>query len=103
MLIAVAKVRLWVKVHTEVHSLLVKWIGEKKTYLDNRETIASVQEAFLQLSLLDAYKQESGDQTEGNVARLKAQGQEIRDAQYKTQYSEWVYEKPEEITALGLY
>ncbi len=75
------KVRLWVRVHADLAGKLGKWGGEKAAYLDGIDTrkILSVQDAQLQLGLLQAFKSETADVTGGEVKRLKGLGDDIRN------------------------
>ncbi|EGD76823.1 paramyosin [Salpingoeca rosetta] len=94
------KVRLWVKTHADMHTEIAEWYLNRKKYLENTEVISSIQSAELQLSVLSAFRQEKKDTTEGSVAALKQLGQQIRDAEYKTQLSQWKYEAPGEVQEL---
>ncbi|EGD73339.1 hypothetical protein PTSG_12249 [Salpingoeca rosetta] len=94
------KVRLDVKVHTETFQSLQAWCAEKSAYATKKETVASVQAAHLQLSVLDALLTEKSDVEKGSVARLNSLGAAIRDAKYETQYSQWVYEDPAAVQKL---
>jgi hypothetical protein len=80
--------------------LIKAWFAAKRTYLQQKEVIDTVQGARLQLGLLEAYQKEKADMTAGDVAALKTLGAEIRAAEYKTTYSQWVYEQPTEVSAL---
>ena len=93
-------VRLWVRGHQDSHTSIVAWVDGRRRYLQTKETIDSINEAQLQLSLLRAYGQEKEDKSQGSVVALKAAGSEIREAEYKTEISQWKYEKPEEVEAL---
>jgi spectrin beta len=77
-----------------------KWADEKLAYLNTKEDISSSEPARQHLSLMDALRTAFQGQTESNVPALKKLGGEIRAAKYETQYSKWVYEKPEEVTQL---
>eukprot|EP00005_Dracoamoeba_jomungandri_P003108 CAMPEP_0174260450 /NCGR_PEP_ID=MMETSP0439-20130205/9716_1 /TAXON_ID=0 /ORGANISM="Stereomyxa ramosa, Strain Chinc5" /LENGTH=1009 /DNA_ID=CAMNT_0015344697 /DNA_START=295 /DNA_END=3324 /DNA_ORIENTATION=+ len=93
------QVRLMNSQHKDSHDSLCGWVGEKETYLNKKETVESVPEAQLQLSLLDNYDSEF-DQYKGSyVAQLKALGAEILAQEYKTEYSSWRWEDPEELAA----
>jgi hypothetical protein len=94
------KVRLWVKNHADSHADILAWAADRRAYLQTKELISNIQQAQLQLSTLDAFRQEKDDTKQGAVAALIAAGAEIRAAEYKTAISEWRYEKPEEVTAL---
>lgn len=96
------KVRLWVRVHKDIDAKLNKWAGEKQAYLEAIEThkVGSVQDAQLQLGLLQAYVREKADMSEGDVRRLQALGDDIRKAKHDTAHSQWVYEDPAAISGL---
>lgn len=54
----------------------------------------------MQLSRLEAFEKDKAATTEGNVASLKAMGNEIRTTEYKTSLSQWKYEKPNNLLIL---
>eukprot|EP00051_Salpingoeca_urceolata_P017390 m.236470 g.236470 ORF g.236470 m.236470 type:complete len:1366 (+) comp18939_c2_seq7:236-4333(+) len=92
--------RLSVQVHSDLCKQLQAWGDERKAYLRTKETIASSDEALLQISLLEAFREEKNDMAAGSVTSLKQLGAEIRSAEYKSEFSQWKYEKPQEVTAL---
>eukprot|EP00043_Microstomoeca_roanoka_P017478 m.182433 g.182433 ORF g.182433 m.182433 type:complete len:1285 (+) comp16641_c0_seq1:297-4151(+) len=94
------KVRLWVKTHADLQTELAEWYLDRKTYLENKQVIASIQQAELQLSVLSAFRQEKMDVTEGSVASLKQLGEQIRSAEYSTALSHWRYEAPQDVKEL---
>eukprot|EP00055_Hartaetosiga_balthica_P008816 m.33924 g.33924 ORF g.33924 m.33924 type:complete len:1745 (+) comp6485_c0_seq2:13-5247(+) len=94
------KVRLWVKGHTDMHAELKGWFTERKAYLQTKEDIDTIQKAELQLSILQAFRQEKTDMTAGSLASLKQLGDEIRKATYETTLSSWVYEYPDAVSDL---
>lgn len=94
------KVRLWVKAHADLHANIVAWAADRRTYLQTKELISNIQQAQLQLSTLDAFRQERDDMRLGAVAALRAAGEEIRAAEYKTDISQWRYEQPDAVAAL---
>ena len=91
------KVTMWVKLHKDIYDKLVSWSTEKQQYLSAIHTtrVSSVQDANLQVSLLEAFTHEKADTVAGEGARLTQQGNDIRNEKYKSAYSEWHYEKPE--------
>ena len=92
--------RLKVKNHAEMYSAIDSWSQAKLTYLNTKETINNSEEAKTQLSLLDAFETEKEGMHSTSVASLVAVGDEIRAAEYKTELSQWKYEKPEDVAAL---
>eukprot|EP00049_Salpingoeca_infusionum_P009182 m.152573 g.152573 ORF g.152573 m.152573 type:complete len:1745 (-) comp14262_c0_seq1:1421-6655(-) len=94
------KIRLWVRTHSDSYKLLTQWYGEKKKFLSTKETVENVRDAQFHLGLLDAFRQEKTDLTSGSVAALKQLGGDIRVAEYKTDISQWVYEHPDQVSAL---
>jgi len=83
--------------HGDRFSKLSAWCTEKETYLAVREEINSISDAQLNLRLLDAFDAEFKDQQPHSVDPLKALGQDILTAEYKTQYSEYRYHLADEI------
>ncbi len=83
--------------HANAHAKFVGWYNEKEAYLKTKEAVNSVSEAQTQISILDGYEQEAKGVTDSSVASLKVLGAEILAAKYETQYSSYVFEKPEEI------
>jgi len=91
------KVHLMNQAHIDSYKQLHSWIGEKQNYLNNKEVINSVSEAKTQLSLLDSYEKDKKGLHESSVIQLNQLGAEIISQHYKTQYSEWKFEQPNEI------
>jgi len=91
-----AKVRGWNEDHKIRHSKLSTFIAEKTTYLKRKEVVHSSIEAQLQLSLLEGFNNEKKDLT-ANIAPLKKIGQDILAAKYQTDFSNWVFENPQEV------
>lgn len=89
-----------VDVHKDIYERLSAWAKESLAYVEKKEVVESTQEARIQLSTLDGFDVAVKDMIAGNVARLNELGKEIRDAEYKTEYSEWRYEKPDEVSGL---
>lgn len=94
------KVLLMVDQHNSQHDYLSSWASTKQEYLETKEENDNSQAAKYQLSRLELYAKEQEDMTAGAVASLKKLGDDIRAAEYKTEYSQWKYEKPEDVTAL---
>jgi hypothetical protein len=78
--------------------LISAWYDAKVTYLATKEVVQSVYEAKYQIGRLDAFDAETMDMTGGAVTTMKECGVEVLSAKYKTEFSEWVYEKPETVT-----
>jgi hypothetical protein len=93
-------VTLWAKVHAGIHGTLQTWCTEKRGYLETKEAVDSVQAAYLQLNKLAAFRLEQADVKRGNQARLVKLGSDIREAEYKTEHSQWKYPTPEAVTTL---
>jgi hypothetical protein len=84
--------------HKAKFTQIEAWVAEKESYLKTEETIDSISDATLQLSVLEMYSEEAFDVTEGSVASLKKVGQEILTAAYSSALSKWTFETPEEVT-----
>jgi len=83
--------------HGDRFQKLAAWCTEKEAYLAVREEINSISDAQLNLRLLDVFDSEFKDQKPNSVDPLKALGQEILTAEYKTQYSEYRYHLADEL------
>lgn len=83
--------------HAGAYASIASWVTEKKAYLANKENITSIAEARKELSLLDGFQIEKTRMNDTAVASLKTLGNEILAKKYETQYSSWVYPKPDEI------
>jgi hypothetical protein len=83
--------------HVDKFNNIQGWVTDKENYLQRKEAINSVSEAETQLSLLESFEKEKQRTTNGAVTQLKHLGSEILAKHYKTSYSEWVFEHPEEI------
>ncbi|EDQ86619.1 uncharacterized protein MONBRDRAFT_33696 [Monosiga brevicollis MX1] len=94
------KTELDVKVHSEIAKTIEAFVSEKLAYLGKKEQVQSVNDAYQQLSILEACKQEIDDNESGNQQRLCDLGASIRGAKYETQYSSWVYGQPAEVEGL---
>jgi hypothetical protein len=82
---------------------LKEWTEEKLASTAKKETINSITDAQLQLSLLAAYESNKVDLTNTSVPAIKALNEEILTAEYKTDLSKWAYPKKDEIEASGKY
>ena len=84
------------RVHKTIDAKLNKWASEKQAYLEGIDTrkVTSVQDALVQLGMIEAYKQEKADQTIGDLKRLQQVGVDITSTQHSTQYSKWAFETP---------
>jgi hypothetical protein len=74
-------------------------VAEKETYLTRKEVVNSVADAQTQLTLLEAYDKEKVSTTTVSVAQFKQLGAEILAQVYTSQYSEWKFETPEDISS----
>jgi len=63
---------------------------EKAEYLRFREAIHNVAASRLHLSLLEAFRQEHTDMAQGAATALTKAGNEIREAEYNTEHSQWM-------------
>jgi hypothetical protein len=89
-----------VDVHKDIAERLAVWTTDSLAYVEAKEVVESTQEARIQLSTVDGFDVAVKDMVAGNVARLNELGNEIRDAEYKTDISEWRYESPEDVSKL---
>jgi len=92
------KVRGWNNTHQGKFDKLQAFIKEKTAYLQHKESVTSVSEAKLQLSILHSYEEEK-KLTGENLAPLQKLGHEIRSAKYETKYSTWIFEHPDSVKA----
>lgn len=90
------KIRLVNEQHVRSFTTLKNWIAEKKAYLQKVEAIGSIQDARVQLNLLDVFVKDKKDMTTVNVAAFKKMGEAVLTAKYQ-RISEWVFEHPEEV------
>ncbi len=90
---------MWVRCHKGLYDKLTAWIADKRAYLQTKEVIESIQAAELQRGLLAAYIQEKSDM-DSSFTAVKVQGNEIRTAVYRTQYSSWQYEDIAEVAKI---
>eukprot|EP01105_Mastigella_eilhardi_P024476 TRINITY_DN6390_c1_g1_i1.p1 TRINITY_DN6390_c1_g1~~TRINITY_DN6390_c1_g1_i1.p1 ORF type:complete len:974 (-),score=347.49 TRINITY_DN6390_c1_g1_i1:92-3013(-) len=93
------KLRIMASQHKDKYGKICDWQTAKKAYLAVREELHSVPEVHVCLALLEAFDQEQKGTRDSSVASLKKLGNEILSAAYKTQYSEYKYHLPQEITA----
>jgi len=90
--------RLMFQEHTEKNEAILKWIAASREYLNTREKVYSVTEAHTQLSLLESFEQEKITVNDANVEEMKQLGRTIAARKHDTEYSQWVFENPEELT-----
>jgi Ca2+-binding EF-hand superfamily protein len=83
--------------HSAKHASIKQWIEEKKAYLNKKETVNSVNEAQLALSVLDSYEADRKDLESTPIPALKQLGEEILSAKYESAHSKWEFERPDEI------
>lgn len=91
------RVRMLNRNHMDRFERLNNWCGEKRTYLQTKETVETVGEARTQLLRLDAYDREQRRMTELQVAACKRLGEEIRAQRYESPHSSYVFENPQEV------
>jgi Ca2+-binding EF-hand superfamily protein len=84
--------------HVAKYNTLKDWNTEKAAYLATKESISTVAEAQLQISILEMYVGDQKDIEANSVAALKAVGQEILTAEYQSDLSSWKFENPGEVT-----
>jgi hypothetical protein len=65
-----------------------------------KETCTNSLEARTALNVLDQFTTHKVAKESGDVAALKKLGDTIRAAKHTSEFSEWVYEKPDDVTAL---
>jgi len=94
-------VRLMNSNHEDKFNNLQSWINDKEIYLNTKEPINSVSEAKTQLILLESFEKEKERTSSAKVVQLKQLGEEILAQKYKTTYSEWVFETPQDIKSRG--
>eukprot|EP01094_Clydonella_sp_ATCC50884_P008373 TRINITY_DN177_c0_g1_i1.p1 TRINITY_DN177_c0_g1~~TRINITY_DN177_c0_g1_i1.p1 ORF type:complete len:1232 (+),score=684.36 TRINITY_DN177_c0_g1_i1:352-3696(+) len=73
----------WNDQHTATHQKMKQWVAEKEAYLNTKEVITSVGDAFFQISVLDAYNNESRQLVESSIAAWKALGDELDKEVYE--------------------
>eukprot|EP01094_Clydonella_sp_ATCC50884_P000749 TRINITY_DN1056_c0_g1_i1.p1 TRINITY_DN1056_c0_g1~~TRINITY_DN1056_c0_g1_i1.p1 ORF type:complete len:1109 (-),score=578.87 TRINITY_DN1056_c0_g1_i1:133-3255(-) len=84
--------------HEDAHRKIGAWVEEQRQYLNTHEAIDTVGAAQTALALFEAYCKDSAMMKETAVVALKKLGQEILTAKYETEYSQFVWQSPEEIT-----
>eukprot|EP00004_Rigifila_ramosa_P009734 TRINITY_DN213_c0_g1_i1.p1 TRINITY_DN213_c0_g1~~TRINITY_DN213_c0_g1_i1.p1 ORF type:complete len:1246 (-),score=385.52 TRINITY_DN213_c0_g1_i1:64-3723(-) len=92
------KTNLLAKSHEESNNNIMEWIAEKEAYLAVKEVSTTVAEARAQLTTLDKYEREKESMHSGSVVPLKELGAQILAQEYKTEYSQWKYPTPADIT-----
>eukprot|EP01114_Cavostelium_apophysatum_P006608 TRINITY_DN179_c0_g1_i1.p1 TRINITY_DN179_c0_g1~~TRINITY_DN179_c0_g1_i1.p1 ORF type:complete len:1122 (-),score=548.09 TRINITY_DN179_c0_g1_i1:91-3456(-) len=93
------RVRMMNRNHLDRHNKLQSWAAEKATYLNTKENINSIEEARVQLSILEGFKKEKNAVSEFNVSQWKDLGTDILGQKYETGYSSYQFETPDEINA----
>jgi len=94
------QVGLWVLNHTNLFANFDRWAKDKTVYLAVLEEISNSQEAMSHLNVLDAFVTDKTAFENGTIAELLALGEKIRKTEYSSEYCQWCYEKPDEITAI---
>jgi len=84
--------------HKNKQNEIMAWIQEKKTYLEKKNSVDSVQSAQINICNFESYKEELRIMIAGSIANLKNDGQAILDAQYETEFSDFKFQTPKEIT-----
>eukprot|EP00457_Paulinella_chromatophora_P000332 gb/GEZN01000332.1/.p1 GENE.gb/GEZN01000332.1/~~gb/GEZN01000332.1/.p1 ORF type:complete len:1264 (+),score=321.05 gb/GEZN01000332.1/:544-4335(+) len=97
-----AKVRGWADDHLTMFKKLETHVNEKTKNLQKKETIESIADAQLHISILE-YSIQEDKNIMPKVEPLKKIGQEILQAEYKTDLSAWKYEEPDEISRREKY
>lgn len=92
------QVDLWVTNHRNVFAGFETFAKEKIKYLEAKEEVKDSLEAKAQLNILEAFELDKSAVEKGAVAELKALGEKIRTTEYTTEFSQWKYQKPEEVT-----
>jgi len=91
------KLRRWNKQHTDSFKLLTQWVSENRAYLEKKEHVDSIADAEANLARLRAYETAKQDTVNVNVSALKKLGSELLSAEYKTDWSQWKWETPDEV------
>jgi len=86
--------------HTNLFANFDRWAKDKTVYLAVLEEISNSQEAMSHLNVLDAFVTDKTAFENGTIAELLALGEKIRKTEYSSEYCQWCYEKPDEITAI---
>eukprot|EP00457_Paulinella_chromatophora_P000042 gb/GEZN01000042.1/.p1 GENE.gb/GEZN01000042.1/~~gb/GEZN01000042.1/.p1 ORF type:complete len:1572 (-),score=435.64 gb/GEZN01000042.1/:1139-5854(-) len=82
--------------HTDKHKKLTIFIAASHPYLDTKEAVNSIQQAKENLSRLSEYLDERKVNDSNNVI-LRALGDEIKQAEYKTALSQYKFPTPQEV------
>jgi len=91
------KLRRWNRQHVDKYKALMAWITENRAYLETKDAVDSIADAEKNLARLSAYGVAKQDVLNVNVSALKKQGEEILTAEYKTIWSNWKWETPDEV------
>jgi len=91
------KLRRWNKQHIDASKALLQWISESRLYLEKKEPVDSIADAETNLARLRAYETAKHDILNVNVSALRKLGSELLTAEYKTQWSNWKWETPDEV------
>jgi len=92
------QVEKWNQEHIDGHTTLSTWQKAKNAYLRVKEKIYNSEDAELQLSILKSYSTERKDIEDVSFPPLKKLGQEIRDAEYKTEFSSYKFPHPDQVS-----
>lgn len=82
--------------HLDKHRMLMIYVAEKESYLQERENISSLTDAQTALSLLDVFHNENAAMVANNLVTHKKLAEEILSKQY-SHLTQWQWDKPQEI------
>jgi hypothetical protein len=91
------KLRRWNKQHADAQKAIHQWFTQQKAYLEKKEPVDSIASANANLTRLRAYETGKNNAVNVNLAAFKKLGNEILDAEFKTTWSQWKWETPEEV------
>src|SRR3989338_4460427 len=77
--------------HIKQFNQISAWVKESESYLRHKEVTASVSDAQVALSIIQAYVEDKATQTESSVAHLKKNGGEILTAKYEGLHSSYTF------------
>lgn len=83
--------------HDRKYRGIISWVQEQENYLNTREKVTTVAEAYKALSDLSIFEEDKVRMNNTVVADLKSLGAHILAQEYRTQYSEWRLEDPSTI------
>jgi Ca2+-binding EF-hand superfamily protein len=92
-----ADIRVKAVAHKQRYEKICEWVSKKEAYLNTRETVEDTPSAAFQVTLLEQYSKENKSFNASHVDGLKKFGAEIRASKYESQFSNWVFEEPQEL------